>query len=117
MDRGLSPDDSGLQNVWDEICVQVQYQESIYWDAYDEAVRAFVAAAVEELQPFEQEAIWLQTPQAFDWRWDDEAEQERYPVVIDDIVAYIVSEFVLGEAGRWSNTRIRAYLERAYQRD
>lgn len=80
-------------------------------------IRAFVAADVEELQRFEQEAIWLQIPMDFDWHWDDEGEQERYPVVIDDIVAYIVSEFAHAEASRSSNTRIRAFLERASLRD
>ena len=28
----LSGDDSGLKNVWEEVCVQLQYEESIFWD-------------------------------------------------------------------------------------
>lgn len=36
MERGLSPEDSGLENPWDEICVQVQCQESIYRSRLDE---------------------------------------------------------------------------------
>jgi hypothetical protein len=39
-----SGDDSGFKTVWDEVCVQVQYERSFYWDAYDETVRTFVAA-------------------------------------------------------------------------
>src|SRR4051794_20690503 len=46
-----SGDDSGLKTVWDEVCVQVQYERSFYWDAYDETVRGFVAAYIEELTP------------------------------------------------------------------
>ena len=32
----LSGDDSGLINVWEEICVQLQNEESFYWDTYVE---------------------------------------------------------------------------------
>ena len=31
----MSSGDSGLENVWDEICVQVQYDKSMFWDLYD----------------------------------------------------------------------------------
>ena len=30
-DDTLSGDDSGLKNVWDEICVQVQGEQSSHW--------------------------------------------------------------------------------------
>ena len=29
----MSGDDSGLKNTWDEICVQIQQEESFFWDA------------------------------------------------------------------------------------
>jgi hypothetical protein len=38
----LSGDDSGLETTWDEICVQVQYEESVLWDIYDTTVRDLV---------------------------------------------------------------------------
>jgi hypothetical protein len=48
MKDGLqSGDGSGLENTWDEICVQIQYEQSIYWDAYDSTVRQMVEAVVE----------------------------------------------------------------------
>lgn len=40
MHHTLSGDDSELVTTWDEICVQVQYEQSFFWDAYDETVRA-----------------------------------------------------------------------------
>ncbi|HWX34930.1 MAG TPA: hypothetical protein VNZ53_46845 [Steroidobacteraceae bacterium] len=106
-----------LRTVWDEVCVQVQYEESTLWDAYDETVRSFVAAYVEELPEHEREAIWLQTDQGSDWDCEDPADREPYPVVNDDIVGYVVHEFVYSEAGRWSNPRIRAFIERSSMRD
>jgi DNA-binding SARP family transcriptional activator len=35
-----SGDDSGLKTTWDEICAQVQYEQSIDWDAFDQTARA-----------------------------------------------------------------------------
>jgi len=29
----LSGDDSGLNSVWEEICVQIQYEQSFWWNA------------------------------------------------------------------------------------
>ncbi len=34
----LSGDDTDLVSVWEEICIQVQGQESFDWDAYDYTV-------------------------------------------------------------------------------
>jgi hypothetical protein len=61
MDETLSGDDSELKTPWDEICVQVQYEASFFWDAYDETVRGILRGYVAELPKHEREAIWLQT--------------------------------------------------------
>jgi hypothetical protein len=39
MSDTLSGDDSELKTTWDEICAQVQYEHSIFWETYDEIVR------------------------------------------------------------------------------
>lgn len=111
MNDGLLSGDSGLQNTWDEICVQIQYDRSIFWDAYDETVRSLVVSEVEELQTYEREAIWLQTTEGIDWRCKDESRREPYPVWNRDIVEYLLNEHLYNEAGRWSNQRIREYLD------
>jgi hypothetical protein len=112
-----SGDGPGLENTWDEICVQVQYEQSIYWDVYDSTVRQMVEAEVEKLSPHEREAIWLQTPEANDWEFDEESEHDHYPVCNDDIVGYVVKERIYHEAGRYNNQRIREYLDRAVLSD
>ena len=109
----LSGDSSGLENTWDEICAQVQYELSVYWDAYDQTVRSLAEAEVEKLLPHEREAIWLQTPEAFDWEFEDESRRNSYPVRNDDIVGYLAQEYLYREASKWSNQRIREYLDRA----
>lgn len=135
----LSGDDSGLKNAWDEICVQVQEDKSFFWDAYDDTAKSFIYAYIKELQDHEKLAIWFQTDRGSGWldeeeekddekyairfekklgsTWFDEDEDQREkkpPFCEDDIVEYIVNEFVYVKAGYWDNERIRRYLERGY---
>src|SRR3982750_3304045 len=99
----LSGDDSGLRNTWDEICVQIQLERSFAWDVYEETVASLTRTAVEALQSFEREAIWLQTPEADDWSCEDESERDEYPVVNDDVVYYLLNEKIYPLAANWSN--------------
>ena len=107
----LSGEDSGLENTWDEICAQVQYQESIHWDLYDDTVRDVARIEIQELQHHERQAIGLQTPEGFDWLFEGESARDACPVVEDDIVEYLVREHIYSCAANWTNKRIRAYLD------
>lgn len=85
----LSGDDTPLKNVWEEVCVQVQGDESFYWDVYKETAVTDLAARIESLRQHQQVALWLQTDQGFEWTLDQEDEgsgsDESPPVNIDDI--------------------------------
>lgn len=109
-----SGEDSWLKTPWDEICAQVQFEYSFYWYAYVAELERSVGWYVADLSPHEREAIWLQTEPGFDWACETPDERESYPVFDEDIVAHIVSEHVLREAGQWSNTRIRKYRDSRY---
>lgn len=114
MTEGLgSGDDSGLESVWDEICVQMQYEQSVMWEVYVETMEGLLFGLVEELPTHEQEALWLVTDPGEEWDCEDEDQREPYPVLHDDMVRHLLNEHLLPEAGRWSNDRISAYLERA----
>lgn len=117
MEDTLSGDDSGLKTTWDEICVQLQDEMSFTWDAYDETVRAIVGEYVAALPKHEREAIWLQTDAGGDWGGEEPERREAYPVFDEEIVEYLTREYVYAEAGRWSNTRIRAFIDRSSMRD
>lgn len=111
----LSGDDSGLINAWDEICVQVQHEYSIYWDVYVQMVDTFVLCSVEELKEHEKSALWFQTEEGWDWLYEYGQEKEEFPPVSHrDIAEYIVKEYILNKAENWSNGRIRAYLAMYY---
>ena len=108
-----SGDDSGMENVWEEICVQVQYDEFPMWGAYVETAKALLVGDVEDLPAHEREALWLRSDQGDEWDSEDENEREAYPVLNDDIVDYLWNEHLLPEAGRFSNERTRGYFDRA----
>jgi hypothetical protein len=76
----LSGDDSGLESIWEELCVQMQFQESFAWEAYDETVRANVEEFVADLAPHERDAIWLQTDVGHEWEFSEPQDRKREPV-------------------------------------
>jgi hypothetical protein len=80
---------------------------------YEETGTTIVAGFVSDLSIHEKEALWLQTEAGWDWDYDTRDANAEVPVVEDQIVDYVWTEYVLVEAGRWTNSRIRAYLERA----
>ena len=69
MKDGLqSSEDSGLENLWDEVCVQVQSARSMFWSLYDNLIYGLTLSNVKELESSEKEAIWLQTDDGMDWK-------------------------------------------------
>ena len=46
----LSEDDSGLINVWEEICIQKQVEESFHWDAYYNTIGNFIGEEFKKQQ-------------------------------------------------------------------
>ena len=113
---GLSGDDSGLENTWEEICVQVQHEQSVFWGAYEQQIEFVVARLLKSLQPHELRALWLQTTPGSDWWIDEGDEADSVPYFEDDIVAYL-REQLCSAASDWSNRRIRAHLDQATRTD
>jgi len=114
-ETALSGDDSSLANAWEEICVQIQYEESVCWDVYDQTVRGIVAGHVEELSEEDKIELWAETDNGGEWFYDQGGETAQGPPICeDDIVDYIIKEYLYKEAGDWSNKRIRAFLDQQY---
>jgi hypothetical protein len=113
----MSGDDSELGSVWDEICVQLQFEQSAFWDAYEDTITRLVTGEVAKLNAFEQEAVWLQTEEGWDWSGEDESDRDSTPVSYPSVVDYLVKEYVYADAGRWTNPRIRQYIDRACSSD
>ena len=110
-DALLSGVDSGLENSCDEICVQVQCEQSFFGDAYDDTVRLLVEGYMTGLLPYESEALWLQTAEGEEWSFEDAEDRESYPVLKGDIANYLMQN-IYGKAADYGNSRIRAYLDK-----
>lgn len=109
---------SELKTAWDEVCVEIQGGQSLEWDVYDETTQDFIRGIISEWPGYELQAIWLQTDAGQAWQSEDEDTREPDPgIYVDDIIAYIANEYVYRAASRWSNRRIRAFLDRVDSRD
>lgn len=106
----LSGDDSGLQSTWEEICVQVQGEQSFSWDDFPDMVSTLIERSVQELPSYKREALWLQSVEGIDWSYEDEDRRDPDPVVDKDIIRYLLHDYVFSAAEMWTNARIRAYL-------
>lgn len=118
----LSGDDSVLGNLWDEVCVQVQFQKSFSWDAYEETLERLAFDYLTELADYEQLAIWLQTDEGWDWQWEsrnnpDEIADRQPAFFLDDLARYLLRRYVYAAAANWSNRRIESYLARHSELD
>lgn len=116
-DNMQSRDDTNLKNVWDEFCVEVQYDNSLVWDLYVETAKQFINGYVELLPKHANQAIWLQTREGFDWILNNDDEELDFYAYSGDITNYIFHEHFVRAAGRWSNKRIEECIDRLSYRD
>jgi hypothetical protein len=105
-----SGDDSCLKNVWDEICVQEQMEESIFWNAYETTIKKMVTNMIQGLDYNVKAAIWLQTEAGINFEFDN-PDSARINYAEDDIACYIISNYIMPRAMDWNNSRIEKYKE------
>ena len=108
-----SGSDSGLRDVWDEVCVQVQHQESVMWSAYESVMYGVIERRAANASRLQLHAIWLMTHAGEEWLYEVEAQggtAYELSYCLEDVVEYLL-QHVLGCAADWSNPRIRRYLE------
>jgi hypothetical protein len=106
----LSGDDSPLKNAWEEICVQVQFEQSFYWETYEQMVDLAIEEEVTKLPEHELAAMWFQTPDGEEWGFTDGSDREE-PIINKQLVVDWIREKVLDKAGGWTNSRIREFLD------
>lgn len=107
--------DSELKNMWEEMCVQAQGEQSIFWDVFHANVDLEIANKVKKLEATDRLALWLQTDEGREWYlWQQEhdANRESAPIDNNDIIEILWQQF-LGEAEDYENDRICRYLTRS----
>lgn len=105
-----SGDDSVLANIWDEVCVQAQREESVSWDLYLDLIRNLIEQQLSKLKPHEVGALWLQTPEGELWSEENHRAGEG-SILLEDVVEHVLARYVLSAACDWDNPRIRKYKE------
>jgi len=108
----LLGDDSPLANAWEDICVQEHQCERCFnWDdSYGATLRATIKGEVHQLDTSTCLAIWSQTEEGVEWILDHDEPPKAYSC--EDIVEYILCQYVIPAAATYSNARIRKYLDR-----
>jgi len=106
--------DSGLKNVWEEVCVQVQGEQSFFWDSYVETMESLLAGYAEGLNSNARMALWAVTDQGWDYIADHHADDQgaaQVPVDMDAIVD-MLKDKLLAVAADFSNQRVERFLAR-----
>ena len=106
--------DSGLKNVWEEICVQVQDEQSFFWETYVETIESLLAGCVEMLDANARLALWTLTESGQDYLDDHQTDDESVldiPVDVDEIVA-MLRDGLLSAAANHESPSISRFLQR-----
>lgn len=108
-----------LENLWDDVCYQLQAERSYSWNHYDVMIRIYVISKLEELHKYETSAIWLQTEGVYDHLVDMEYDgisiDSRFTPMgssnfEDEMARYIVNEYIYSQANTWRNDRLKQLL-------
>lgn len=106
--------DSGLKNVWEEICVQVQDEQSFFWETYVETIESLLAGYLEMLDTNARIALWTLTEGGRDYIDDHSTDDEaglNIPVDADEIVA-MLRDGLLSAAANHESRSISRFLQR-----
>lgn len=125
-----SGDDSGLENFWDEFCVQVQQERSYYWNTYLQTLYRWIDDELKKLPDWKLNAIWLDGQKEKierditddNYAFLDDIDVMKINVVnesyyfYNDNNDYILSE-IMKAAADYSDDAIESYIEGSYEHD
>lgn len=110
MDDEMLSGDSGLANVWEEICAQVQGAQSADWSTYEDVIESLVHAKVELLGREQQLAIWAQTDDGWAWvhdHFDEDDSDDTAPLDVHAVCRLIVEDVISAASDYESRTLYR----------
>ncbi|MCH2209520.1 MAG: hypothetical protein MK132_27170 [Lentisphaerales bacterium] len=106
----MSGDDSGLSNVWNEICVQKQKERSFFYESYIDLIELTVEDVVNDLNRDELTLLWFETESGQEWSCDNPGVKKPPFIDMSSIGKYICGK-VLAEANDYQNKEIRDFCE------
>ena len=110
-----SEEDSCLGNVWDEFCVEVQGQQSLFYELYLDYIEKLVFEKINECSKDETIILWTQTQGYDNWSLS-EPDCDYSDILFENYVTDEVCEYLLQKiieaADNFSSNRIDEYLFR-----
>lgn len=115
----LLGDDSGLKNAWDEICVDLQGEWTVFHSVFLSFIEQYTSDILfNALTELEKTILWTQTREFEDWLKEIEEnsnETVQYSIDFfntryDDAVKELISDAILTEAMDYTNSRVEKYL-------
>lgn len=104
-----SGDDSGLKNVWEEYCVQVQEGESFFWESYQQVIsQSIILELNKQPQPIKRVISYIG---GLDMFMVNDEDQEDQLVYCEETAIKGVLDEILNRASNYTNTRIEHYQE------
>ena len=100
-----SGDDSGLTNIWEEICVQIQSEYSFQWQSYDNTIDNVITLIFEE-SPLAVKRL-ISYIQSVDESSSDQQEPFNYR---EDWALKAIKQKVMKIAGEYENEAIKKNL-------
>jgi hypothetical protein len=102
-----SGEDSGLKNVWEEYCVQVQDEESFLWEAYRHTILQCIGIELDK-QPLPVKKI-LSYISGLDM--NSVTDEERFTYIEEAAIKGILDE-ISNRADSYTNENIERYIAR-----
>ena len=109
-DSLLSGDDSGLVNVWEEICVQVSGEETAFWDAYLTVIDDHIRGALSPMSKEARAVLWGMTDSGIDCYAHYGAGEEQSPPIFDEDIIEMLRDKLLSRAADDDSPRVERYL-------
>ena len=106
----LSFAEYGLKNVWDEICIQIQTNKSVMWDAYEETVEQTIKFIFKQTDVEILKLLSIMDEDENELADEDDFSYVNYKYN-EDAACNIVKQKIFNDAGLYTNKRIEKYIE------
>lgn len=112
--RGTCPEDYGLKDFWEEICIQVQDEESIDWEMYSDIVDDIISSKIDELPYFEILRLWIYGTTVYEFDETDlenDLDDDSYYNILN-CVKGVMRKLVMNEASNYESETLMNAIEK-----
>ena len=109
-DNLLSPDDHGLKNAWEEICVQKQGEESVLWDAWEDTIEMVIIDILGRTDKEILKFLSIMDDEEYEQIENGDFNYHYYKHSIESVLR-VVKDYIINESVNYSNKRIQNYLD------